>query len=696
MKRLFTCIVALAIMLMASLNTNAQTNIPLPNNSFENWSNGSGYSVTVWFIPLQVYSSYTYPTNWSYPSYPVNESITYSGMTVNVNTNLPLLKVSHETSSVADGSSALKMQTFMLSDIISSTVYSLAESNIDPQLTSMVIPTILSTGEIDLDQLLPILSTIMVNMSSIGQLMSTFANEDINDYIDGGVALNGLVPGRLTGQYKYTSATSGDNGGILMLGTKYNTTTHRRELVGGGYSISLTDVSTYTDFEILYRPLSEILPAYSYNEPDTIAILLFSSANNNRQQGSVLYLDNLQLWTAAPEVPGDTCDAVTNLAIDYVDTALASISWDYDSNPDHWEAEYGVQGFAHGSGDVVTTINNSIILSALQPDTYYDVYVRSICNDSLASDWSIISFKTDTLVPPVIPPVPDTCADVTGLTVDYVDTTHANISWTFDENPDHWEAEYGVQGFAHGSGNLVTTINNSIILSALQPDTYYDVYVRSVCNDSLASEWSFISFKTDTLVPPVIPPVPDTCANVTGLTVDYVDTTHANISWNFDENPDHWEVEYGEQGFTQGNGISQNANNTNITLSDLQPDTYYDVYVRSACEDDIFGDWAMISFKTDTLPITPDDTTGPEDPDYIQLFTNDIISIFPNPAHGNCTVQFHEQQPAKIQLYSIDGKLLQNIILNNETINLSLPYSGIFMLRCETEKGILTRKIVSF
>ncbi len=595
MKRLFTCIVALAIMLMASLNTNAQTNIPLPNNSFENWSNGSGYSVTVLFIPLQVYSSYTYPTNWSYPSYPVNESITYSGMTVNVNTNLPLLKVSHETSSVADGSSALKMQTFMLSDIISSTVYSLAESNIDPQLTSMVIPTILSTGEIDLDQLLPILSTIMVNMSSIGQLMSTFANEDINDYIDGGVALNGLVPGRLTGQYKYTSATSGDNGGILMLGTKYNTTTHRRELVGGGYTTSLTDVSTYTNFEILYRPLSEILPAYSYNEPDTIAILLFSSANNNRQQGSALYLDNLQLWAADPEIPvEDTCDAVTNLVIDHVDTTLASLSWNYDSNPDHWEAEYGVQGFAHGSG------------------------------------------------------------------------------------------------------NLVTTINNSIILSALQPDTYYDVYVRSVCNDSLASEWSFISFKTDTLVPPVIPPVPDTCANVTGLTVDYVDTTLANISWIFDENPDHWEVEYGEQGFTQGNGISQNANNTNITLSDLQPDTYYDVYVRSACEDDIFGDWAMISFKTDTLPITPDDTTGPEDPDYIQLFTNDIISIFPNPAHGNCTVQFHEQQPAKIQLYNIDGKLLQNIVPNNETINLSLPYSGIFMLRCETEKGILTRKIVSF
>lgn len=590
MKRLFTLIIAFSVMLLIPKSMTAQTNIPLPNSGFENWSNGSSYSVTVLFFPLQVYGSYTYPTNWSYPSYPVNESITYSGINVNVNTNLPLLKVSNETSSVAEGSHALKMQTFMLSDIISSTVYNLAASNIDPELTSMVIPTILSTGVINLDNLLPILNTLMVNMSSIGQLMATFANEDINDFIDGGVALNGLVPGRLTGQYKYTSATNGDNGGILMLGTKYNATTHRRELVGGGYSVALTDASTYTNFEILYRPLSDILSTYTYNEPDSIAIFLFSSANNNRQQGSALYLDNLQLWTAVPEVPEDTCGAVTNLAIDYVDTTLASISWDYDSNPDHWEAEYGIQGFTHGNGITQNTVNNSVILSDLQPDTYYDVYVRSICNDSLASDWSFISFKTDTLVPPVIPPVPDTCADVTGLTIDYVDTTLANISWTFDENPDHWE------------------------------------------------------------------------------------------------------VEYGEQGFTQGNGTSQTTTNTSISLSDLQPDTYYDVHVRSVCENDIFGDWAMVSFKTDTLipPVIPDDTTG------VNTFAVHNILCYPNPAHGSCTLQFNGERPTNVLLYSIDGKLLQSLVPDKETINLSLPYSGIFMIRCETEKGILTRKIVSF
>ena len=510
-------------------------------------------------------------------------------MNVNVNTNLPLLKVSHETSSVADGSSALKMQTFMLSDIISSTVYSLAESSIDPQLTSMVIPTILSTGVLDLDQMFPFMTSITSNMNSIAQLMATFVNEDINDFVTGGIALNGQIPGHLTGQYKYTSATgSGDNGGILMIGTKYNNSTHRREVVGAGYTTSLTDVSTYTSFDIQYRPMGEIIPTQPMIDPDSLVIFLFSSANNQRQQGSALYLDNLQLWSYVPEIPEDTCADVAGLVVDFLDSTMASLGWIYNNEPDHWEVEYGVQGFAQGSGIVMTTVNNSLILSELQPDTYYDVYVRSVCNDSLAGNWASISFKTDTLVPPVTPPDPETCPDVTGLTIDYVDTTLANISWTLDETPDHWEAEYGIQGFAQGSGNMVTSNTNSLVLSELQADTYYDVYVRSVCDESLVGNWATISFKTDTLVPPANP-----------------------------------------------------------------------------------------------------DTTG------VQTFAADHLLCYPNPANGQCFLQFQQEKPLFIQVYGIDGKLLQQITPNSENITVSLPYAGVFILRCETSQGIIIRKIIN-
>ena len=404
MKRLF--ILLLPLFVLFSSNTIAQvqdSSITIPNGSFENWSTGNGYSVSVLFFSLPVYSSYTYPTNWDYPTYPVNENITYSGMNVNVNTNLPLMKLSDESGSVPDGTHALKLQSFMLSDIINSTVYNLAQSSLDTMLTTTVFPTVLSTGIVDIDELLPFMDDLTTHLGSMSQLLSVFDNVDINTLINGGLDLNGAVPTRLTGAYKYTSATSGDNGGIMILGTKYNTTTHQREVVGAGYTIALTDTSVFTPFEITYAPLSDINPSYTYIEADSLVIFLFSSANTSPQQGSALYLDNLKLWAQQTGTPIDTCSAVFNLHVIEVDTMHATIGWNFEGDPTQFEAEYGTQGFVLGSGTTIGVSESFLHLSDLLPDTYYDIYVRCVCNSALAGEWSMITFHTDTLVPPVIP-----------------------------------------------------------------------------------------------------------------------------------------------------------------------------------------------------------------------------------------------------------------------------------------------------
>lgn len=403
MKHIYLFLLVFSVLF--TMRTTAQNQvglIPISNPSFENWTTGNGYSVSVLFFPVSVYDNYTYPTGWNFPSYPVNESITYSGMTVNVNTNLPLLKVSDETAGVVDGSHALKMQSFMLSDIISSAVYSAASSSLDPVLTTTVYPTVLSTGEVDINQLLSMMYDITSNLGSMSQLLSALSTVDMNLLIDGGVPLNGAKPGRLTGYYKYTSAVGGDNGGVLMLGTKYNPTTHRREVVGGGYATNLTDTSVYTPFELVYSPHSVIDPTVPYVEADSLIILMFSSANTTPQQGSALYLDNLQLWEQ------DTCSAVLTLSVDSVDTTYAELSWTYEGTPDHFEVEYGLQGFVPGSGTLSSVNNSNLSLAGLHPDTHYDVYVRCVCDNAIVGDWSMISFHTDTLVTPVI-------VDTTGI-----------------------------------------------------------------------------------------------------------------------------------------------------------------------------------------------------------------------------------------------------------------------------------------
>ena len=586
MKRVF--LLVSAICLLFSLNVNAQaqdSTIAIPNPSFENWSNGNGYSVIVVVFPLQVYSSYTYPTGWNYPTYPVNESITYSGMTVNVNTNLPLLKVANQTSGAVDGSHALKMQSFMLSDIISSTVYNLASSSLDPMLTTTVFPTVLSTGAVDIDNLLPLLSTLTSSLGSLSQVLSTFINVDLNTLIAGGVALNGATPDKLTGYYKYTSAVGGDNGGILILGSKYNTATHKREIVGGGYTVALTDTSNYAPFEVNYTPISDVYPSFPNVEADSLIILMLSSANATPQQGSALFLDNLQLWAQQAAV-ADTCSAVFNQHVIEVDTNSATIGWGFEGNVFDFELEYGAQGFAQGGGTTLHPSESFMHLSNLQPGTCYDIYVRCGCGNNLWGNWSSITFCTDTLVPPVIPD-PDTCSAVFNLHVINVDTTSATIGWAFEGNVFDFEVEYGAQGFAQGSGT----------------------------------------------------------------------TLHPSESF--------------------------------LYLTDLQPDTYYDIYVRCGCGNDLWGNWAMMTFHTDTLPLVIDDSVG------IHNYVNYEVKIYPNPAHGHCTLHFGQELPKVVRLYSIDGALLKEWIPQKETMELRLPESGAFLLYCETKSGVVVRKVVN-
>ena len=586
MKRVF--LLVSAICLLFSLNVNAQaqdSTIAIPNPSFENWSNGNGYSVIVVVFPLQVYSSYTYPTGWNYPTYPVNESITYSGMTVNVNTNLPLLKVANQTSGAVDGSHALKMQSFMLSDIISSTVYNLASSSLDPMLTTTVFPTVLSTGAVDIDNLLPLLSTLTSSLGSLSQVLSTFINVDLNTLIAGGVALNGATPDKLTGYYKYTSAVGGDNGGILILGSKYNTATHKREIVGGGYTVALTDTSNYAPFEVNYTPISDVYPSFPNVEADSLIILMLSSANATPQQGSALFLGNLQLWAQQAAV-ADTCSAVFNQHVIEVDTNSATIGWGFEGNVFDFEVEYGAQGFAQGGGTTLHPSESFMHLSNLQPGTCYDIYVRCGCGNNLWGNWSSITFCTDTLVPPVIPD-PDTCSAVFNLHVINVDTTSATIGWAFEGNVFDFEVEYGAQGFAQGSGT----------------------------------------------------------------------TLHPSESF--------------------------------LYLTDLQPDTYYDVYVRCGCGNDLWGNWAMMTFHTDTLPLVIDDSVG------IHNYVNYEVKIYPNPAHGHCTLHFGQELPKVVRLYSIDGALLKEWIPQKETMELRLPESGAFLLYCETKSGVVVRKVVN-
>ena len=566
----------------------SQTSMTVPHGSFEQWTSHSGYNVTVMVMSLPVYDSYSTPTGWDYLAYPINETFSVLGSNVTVNTSLPLIKVSQETGSVPDSNSAVKLQTFMLNEIVTGLVYTLAAPNLDTMLTQTVFPSILTTGAVNLDSLIPIVTTLLANTDSAAEMLTGLASTDVNNLITGGIALGSFEPSRLTGSYKYHSGDSADNGGVLMLGTHYNTTTHRREVVGGGVNIALTDVTSYTPFTVYYQSLHELDASYAEQAPDSLIIMLVSSASENREQGSYLCVDNLQLWHdttgVVPPIP-DTCVGVTGLAA-LPGVYNASLSWNAVSGAVGYELEYGTTGFAQGSGTMMYPTGNTATLSGLAASTAYDVYVRAHCSGTTYGDWTSVSFTT----------LPDTCASVVGLFA-MSDIHEAVLSWNTTAAVDGYELEYGTAGFVQGGGSTLMLASSTATLTGLDANTAYDVYVRSVCNGTTYGDWASIRFTT----------MYDTCASVRwieAVNVVFDAFPEYELEWWGSSQPDHWEVEYGPQGFELGSGTVVETNESSFAIYELeqqgilQPNTWYDFYVRSVCEGGVYGEWDSVQYRT--------------------------------------------------------------------------------------------------
>lgn len=496
-------------------SASAQVQIPVPYGSFEQWTTHPGYSINAMITTLQMYDSYTTPTGWGYLAYPVNQTISMGFFNISINTSVPLIVASQETSNVPDGNKAVKLETFMIDDILDPTILSLAADYLDTTMINTVIPSILVTGNVNIEGLMPIMTDMMSNSDSLMadtanliSMLSGFMDTNVNDLITGGIALDSVVPSRLTGMYKYHSAIAGDNGGVVMIGTRWNDVLGKRDVVGGGANINLTDCVTYDSFAVEYKSLHTLDATFPELAPDSLIILIISSASMERQQGSYLCVDNLVLWadTAAVEPPApDTCASIATLTV-VPAINEASLSWSATSDVEGFELEYGAAGFVQGSGTVNVLSGNVYTIFDLDADSEYDVYLRTICNDTIYGDWYMTSFRTEP------EPVPDTCARIISIVIDSSNLMFEGtdnmvsgyvVSWTSTFEPDAWETEYGFEGFDLGTGMQDISQEPTISLDPLFPGRRYEFRVRTICGEETYGEWDTVLFMTP--MPPQTP-----------------------------------------------------------------------------------------------------------------------------------------------------------------------------------------------
>jgi uncharacterized repeat protein (TIGR03806 family) len=95
------------------------------------------------------------------------------------------------------------------------------------------------------------------------------------------------------------------------------------------------------------------------------------------------------------------CDIVTNIASNSITENSALIVWETTNHSASYTLEYGVSGFALGSGISVTEANTSTNLINLQVNTTYDVYIQTVCSSNNTSIYTD-AYSFTTLPPTVV------------------------------------------------------------------------------------------------------------------------------------------------------------------------------------------------------------------------------------------------------------------------------------------------------
>lgn len=326
-------------------------------------------------------------------------------------------------------------------------------------------------------------------------------------------------------------------------------------------------------------------------------------------------------WTATDngftyclEGTAPDCAAPSMLATSNPTTTSIDVSWDQVGDADNWNIEYGVEGFTPtGTGQINGASDNPITIDVLDPGTSYDFYVQAICDASTTSGWA---------------------GPVTGgtLNCDPADQCDYTFDMT-DSYGDGWNGAYiGVveggleiaQLDAAGTGEVVAqAICDGFEVDIVWHSGSYDSEIGFTLLDPNAIELvafaagdlsadddgtTLYSFTAD-CTPPACPAPSDLVVNSTTM-------TSAEIDWTETGTADTWNIEWGEAGFTQGEGtLIEDTQDKPYTLDALTAGTYYDVYVQADCGAETSYWTGPLTFSTDcdvvsTIPFTEDFEAG--------------------------------------------------------------------------------------
>lgn len=174
------------------------------------------------------------------------------------------------------------------------------------------------------------------------------------------------------------------------------------------------------------------------------------------------------------------------------------------------------------------------------------------------------------------------------------------------------------------------------------------------------------------------------CEAPSDIVIENETTTTAEVFWTENGEATMWEIIYGIEGFdpqTEGTLVEVEINPT-VTLTNLEVDTVYEVYIRTICSEELESEWVgPESFTTETLSMSQNAIEG--------------FMVYPNPATNtlNLTAKININE---VTIININGQSVFSKSINamQSQIDISTLNSGIYFLRVTSNKNSGTYKII--
>ena len=238
------------------------------------------------------------------------------------------------------------------------------------------------------------------------------------------------------------------------------------------------------------------------------------------------------------------------------------------------------------------------------PFNFNDVTVAGARIALRFNGYSGLSWNLDDFVVELAPNC--TSPEKTSVTASNIGGHVATISWVDnDDTHNAWTVFYKKSNEEDWS--MASANDTAVTLTGLDPVSTYDVYVITDCGTSEANPDATHTIHFTTTI---------ACPAPSNLTLTDVSTDEATITWS--GTASSYNVEYGETGFTPGEGIIDVANTESFTMTNLEPSTSYTIYVNSDCSDNNDSLSSTVSFTFTTtqvpaeLPYTADFTVSNE------------------------------------------------------------------------------------